>query len=184
MIETSTPCDTYEQFLHRALKSQWERSDRKRKLGFLAMLLASTEAWKVAAEEVKGAATARNLLAGAAGAVALRMLLKYVLGGPLGIVLTGASVASLVALYVRHHAEIVRRVGRYRELIAEYQPKFEEVRAAFTSGDLSPSNRELMVDGLLKRFEDDVERIEREAAPPAERAPSKKNREDDADTDE
>lgn len=170
MTEPDAPCDTYEQFLHRALKSQWERSDRKRKLGFLAMLLASSEAWKVAAEEIKGAATARNLLAGAAGAVALRMLLKYVLGGPLGIVLTGASIASLVAVYVRHHAEIVRRVGRYRELIAEYEPKFEDVRSGFAKGELSPSNRELMIDGLLKRFNDAVDRIEREAAKPAEPA--------------
>ena len=58
--------------------------------------------------------------------VAVRVILVRVLTGPLGLLLTGVSLASLVALFIKNQREIMSKTGRFRELIARTRDSFEE----------------------------------------------------------
>ena len=75
-----------------------------------------------------------------------------VLTGPLGLILTGVSLASLVALFVKNQREIMAKTGRYRELIVRTRDSFEEAQAGYRQNRLDAHERNMMVDGLLRRF--------------------------------
>jgi hypothetical protein len=143
--------DSYEGFLKAAIRTYWEQG-AKSKVNFLALLFASKEAWQVAWGKVATPDGGKKVLTGAAGAAALTLILRTVVGGPIGILLTGASIASLVAIYVKNHKRIWLKVDRYKVVIDEYRTAYEEVRSDWTEGGLKDSQRDLMVDGLLGRF--------------------------------
>jgi hypothetical protein len=143
--------ESYEGFLKAAIRTYWEQGARS-KVNFLALLFASKEAWQVAWGKVASPDAGKKILTGAAGAAALTLLLRTVVGGPIGILLTGASIASLVAIYVKNHKRIWLKVDRYRIVIDEYRTAYEEVRSDWAEGGLKDSQRDLMVDGLLGRF--------------------------------
>ncbi len=155
--------ESYEGFLRAALKEYWD-SGRASRINFLALLLASREAWSVAWDGVAGGG--KRILAGAAGAAALTLLLRTVVGGPVGLLLGGATIASLVALYVRKHREIWAKVDHFRVLLSRYRPRFEEVRDDYLDGKLRTDQRDLMMDGLLARLLDEIDEYEYE--PPEE----------------
>jgi hypothetical protein len=142
--------DTYDGFLKHAIKTYWEEGNDR--VNFIALLLASREAWSVAWGEVRSPGTGKKLLTGAAGAAAVLVVLRLLLGGPIGLILTGASVASLGALYVRNHKRIWAQQGRYKELIGEFRVKHQQVRTKFVDGAIDASETDLMMDGLLRRF--------------------------------
>lgn len=153
--DTRTAYETYDGFLKTAIKKYWDQgSDR---VNFIALLLASREAWEVAWEGVKAPGTGKKVLTGAAGAAAVVVILRLVLGGPVGLILTGASVASLGALYVRNHRRIWAQQDRYKQLIGQYRIKHQQVRAKFVDGALDADERDLMVDGLLRRFLEELD---------------------------
>ena len=45
--------------------------------------------------------------------------LRYALGGPLGVLVTAATAASLVAYFIKNKNEIQSKMGRFRERIEE-----------------------------------------------------------------
>jgi len=143
--------ESYEGFLKAAIRTYWENG-AKSKVNFLALLFASKEAWQVAWGKVASPGAGKKILTGAAGAAALTLLLRTVVGGPIGILLTGASIASLVAIYVKNHTRIWLKVDRYKIVIDEYKTAYEEIRSDWVEGGLKDSQRDLMVDGLLSRF--------------------------------
>lgn len=146
---------SYDGFLKAAIKSYWQRGGDR--TNFIALLLASREAWEVAWDEVRAPGTGRKLLMGAGGAAAVVMVLRLVLGGPVGLILTGASIASLGALYARNHKRIWAQQERYKKLIGQYRVKHQQVRAKYLDGNVDEEERDLMVDGLLRRFLEEVE---------------------------
>ncbi len=153
--ESETSIATYDGFLKTAIKKYWEQgSDRA---NFIALLLASREAWEVAWDGVRAPGAGKKLLTGAAGAAAVVVLLRVLLGGPIGLILTGASVASLGALYARNHKRIWAQQERYKQLINQYRVKHQQVRTKFVDGGLDADERDLMVDGLLRRFLEDLD---------------------------
>src|SRR5688572_8512300 len=101
--------ESYQGFLKGTIKAYWESEGRSR-LTFLALLLAAREAWQVAWDEVSDPGTAKKLLTGAAGAAAVALLIRTFVGGPIGLLLGGASIASLVAVYVKNRHSINARV--------------------------------------------------------------------------
>ena len=148
--EAPTPHATYDDFLKTAIRKYWDQgADR---VNFIALLLASREAWEVAWEGARKPGTGKKLLTGAAGAAAVLVVLRLLLGGPIGLLLTGASVASLGALYVKNHKRIWAQQDRYKLLIDEYRGKHLSVRTKFVDGGLDADERDLMIDGLLRRF--------------------------------
>lgn len=151
---SSTAYDGYEGFLREAIRRHWE-SRPKERLSFLSLLLATREAWQVAWD--KATRSRQKLATGAAGAAAVAVLLRTFAGGPLGFLLTSASIASLVALYAREHDRVRKRADQYRGLVAEYQGKYASLRNRYVVGEIDQPERDLMIDGLLQRFLQDLE---------------------------
>lgn len=152
--ESDNAHTSYDGFLKAAIKTYWEsKGDR---VNFIALLLASREAWEVAWDEVRTPGAGKKLLTGAAGAAAVVVVLRLLLGGPVGLLLTGASIASLGALYARNHRRIWAQQDRYKAIIGAYRVKHAQVRAKFVEGDIDEDERALMIDGLLRRFLDEI----------------------------
>jgi hypothetical protein len=146
-----TAYESYEGFLKAAIKAFWD-DDRTERADSLALLLASREAWEAAVDRASAAATTKNLLTGAAGAAAVTVLLRTVLGGPIGVLLTGASLASMVGLYAKHSDHISARTKQYRRMVTSYRGDFEQIREDYLADKLRRDQRDLMVEGLFARF--------------------------------
>jgi hypothetical protein len=149
--------DTFEDYLKLAIKEYYERGWKSRRANFIALVLASGQMMSVAKDAVAGEKGLRNVAVGAAGAVALRFALRWALGGPLGILLTAATAASLVAYFIRNQKEISQKIGRFRERIAEEKKRFEDIQAGYRANRYDARERALMVDGQLKRFLADLD---------------------------
>lgn len=161
--------ESYEGFLTAVIGDYWESRKRNR-VGFLALLLASREAWAVAWQQASAPESGKKILGGAAGVAVVGLLLRTVLGGPLGLVLGGASVASLVAVYAKHHERIWAQVENTRTLLESYEGKWRSARTSASEGRLDREQFELVVDGLESRLLRELEAGAPEDAeePPAE----------------
>ena len=92
----------FDAFLKRAIHEYYKTSGKKHKGNFIALLIASGEGPSLALDSIKSGSGTKKLALGAAGLLALRVGLRYALSGPLGIILAGATAASLVAYFVRN----------------------------------------------------------------------------------
>jgi hypothetical protein len=157
--EASAPAayDTFEDYLRLAIKEYYDRGWKSRRANFIALLLASGQMTSVAKDAVAGEKGLRNVAFGAAGAVALRFALRWALGGPLGILMTAAMAASLVAFFIKNQKDISQKIGRFRERIADEKKKFEEIQSGYRANRYDARERNLMVDGQLKRFLADLD---------------------------
>ncbi len=144
--------DTFEQFLKQAIKDYYERGWRSRKGNLIALLIASGQTVALARDSLTGEQGLKRAAIGAAGLVALRLGIGFALTGPLGILVTGLAAASLVSFFIKHQKEVTERIPRYRTLIEEVRTKFDEIQAGYRGNRYGASERNLMVDGLLKRF--------------------------------
>ena len=151
--------DTFEDYLKLAVKEYYDRGWKNRRGNFIALVVASGQATSMAKDAVSGEKGLRNVAAGAIGVVAVRLALRWALGGPLGILLTAATGASLVAYFVRNQKEISSKITRFRERIGEERAKFEEIQAGYRANRFDARERNLMVDGQLKRFLADLDEI-------------------------
>ncbi len=142
--------DAFSGFLHAAIQRHWATG--RDRVKFLALLLATREAWDVAWDQATAPGAGAKLLKGAAGVTVVAVLVRAFLGGPIGLLLTGASAASLVALYAKNHERIWQQVARYKRLVSAYRPKYDECRSDYLEGRLRREQMELMVEGLLARF--------------------------------
>jgi hypothetical protein len=149
--------DTFDDYLRLAIKEYYDRGWKSRRANFIALLLASGQMASVAKDAVSGEKGLRNVAVGAASAVALRFALRWALGGPLGILMTAAMAASLVAYLIKNQKEISQKIGRFRERIAEEKKKFEEIQSGYRANRYDARERNLMVDGQLKRFLADLD---------------------------
>ncbi len=154
-IDLEDAYKSYDGFLKAAIKTYWEKGGSR--VNFISLLLASREAWEVAWDEVRQPGTGKKVLTGAAGAAAVVVILRLVLGGPVGLILTAASVASLGALYARNHRKIWAQQDRYKAIIGQYRVKHQQVRGKFVDGGIDADERDLMVEGLLRRFIEEIE---------------------------
>lgn len=150
MSERLPAIRSYEDFLKVAIKSYWDRGGRKTTL--LALMLATRETWGVALDKTLDPALGKKVITGAAGAAAAAVLIRAFLGGPLGLLLTGVSVASLVGVLVKNNERVWAKVGQLRELISDYEGRFEEIDVDIARSGLRADQRELMIEGLMNRF--------------------------------
>lgn len=149
--------DDYKAFLKEGIREYYDRGWKHRRGNVIALLIASGQALSLAADSVKDGSGLKKAAMGAAGVVALRLALRYALSGPLGIVLTGAAAVSAVGYLVKNQKEIGSKVGTYRTLVEETRTKFDEIQGGYRGGRYDAAARNLMVDGLLRRFLDDVD---------------------------
>jgi len=152
--------DIYTNFnalLKSILHEYYERSGKLSKGNFIALLIASGEMTSMAMDSIKDGTGIKKVALGAAGVIALRIGLRYALSVPLGIVLAGATAASLVAYFIRNRREITGKIGRYRTLVADLKLSFEKLQSDHRDQRLTRDQLTLMVDGLKQRFVADLD---------------------------
>lgn len=160
MARDERPFDTYQAFLRTAVQRYWDRKGSS-KVTFLALMFATRQAWGVAVERGFSAQSGKKALTGAAGVAAASVLIRVFLGGPLGLVLAGASVVSLLAIYGKNQEAIWKKVARFRSVIDDFEGRYDRVAAREDDDE-----RELMMEGLLGRFLDELDRAPAEEATP------------------
>jgi hypothetical protein len=143
----------FDAFLKQAIKEYYDRGWTTRKGNFIALLIASgSTSFAMAKDSVVDGSGTKKLAVGAGLMIALRIGLRYALGGPLGLVLTVAAGASMVSYFIRNQKDIVKKVGVYKTTIADAEKKYEEIQAGWRDGKYQISDRNLMIDGLMKQF--------------------------------
>jgi hypothetical protein len=144
---------SYDAFLKQAIREYYDRSWATRRGNFIALLIAAGgTSLAVAKDSVVDGSGTKKLAIGAGLAVALRVGLKYAIGGPLGLVLTAAAGASMISYFVRNQRDIVKKVGLYRAVIADGEKRYDEIQAGWRDQRYGATDRNLMVDGLLKQL--------------------------------
>jgi hypothetical protein len=144
---------SYDAFLKQAIREYYDRGWTTRKGNFIALLIASgSTSMALAKDSVVDGSGTKKVAIGAGLAIALRVGLKYALGGPLGLVLSVAAGASMVAYFVRNQKDIVKKVGLYKTVIGDSEKRYEEVQSGWRDGKYQITDRNLMIDGLMKQF--------------------------------
>src|SRR5215470_11080836 len=143
----------WDEFLKTAIKEYYDRGFTARKGNFIALLMASGQtALAMAKDSVVDGTGTKKVAIGAALVLALRVGLRYAIGGPLGLVLTIAAGASLISYFLKNQKDIVKKVGVYRGLIGETRSRFDDLQEGWRAGRYDVTERNLMIDGLMKRF--------------------------------
>lgn len=144
---------SFDKFLKQAIREYYDRSWTTRKGNFIALLIASgSTTVGLAKDSVTGGSGPKKLAIGAGLLVALQVGLRYALGGPLGLVLTVAAGASMVSYFVRNQRDIIKKVGEYKKVIADSAKRYDEVQAGWRDNKYELTERNLMIDGLMKQF--------------------------------
>jgi hypothetical protein len=144
---------SWDAFLKQAIREYYDRGWTTRKGNFIALLIASgSTSMALAKDSVVDGSGTKKVAIGAGLAIALRVGLKYALGGPLGLVLSVAAGASMIAYFVRNQKDIVKKVGVYKSAIADIQKRYDDVQAGWRDGKHQITDRNLMIDGLMKQF--------------------------------
>ena len=128
---------SWDAFLKTAIREYYDRGWTTRKGNFIALLIAAGQ---------KSLALAKDSVVDGSGTK------KVALGGPLGLVLTVAAGASMVSYFVRNQKDIIKKVGGYKTVIADSEKRYEEVQAGWRDGKYQITDRNLMIDGLMKQF--------------------------------
>lgn len=155
---TAYPTDVYETFdafMQQVVKDTYERGAKRAE--FVALVIASGELLPMAWGRIKKAGV-REFALGAAGVVALRVGLRYLLGGPLGVILTGFTAATLISFFWSNQKEVMRRVKPVKQTIRDAREKFEDIQARYQDGRYDAGERALLIEGLLRRVLADIER--------------------------
>ena len=144
---------TWDAFLKQAIREYYDRSWTTRKGNFIALLIASGQTTLALAKDsvVDGSGT-KKVAIGAGVLLALQIGLRYALGGPLGLVLGVAAAASMVSYFIRNQKDIIKKVSAYRATIADHEKRYDEVQAGWRDGKYQVTDRNLMIDGLMKQF--------------------------------
>lgn len=144
---------TWDAFLKQAIREYYDRSWVARKGNFIALLIASGQTSLALAKDsvVDGSGTKKVAL-GAGLLLALRIGLRYALGGPLGLVLSLAAGASMVSYFIRNQKDIIKKVGLYRTVIGDHEKRYEEIQSGWRDGKYQITDRNLMIDGLMKQL--------------------------------
>ena len=144
---------SWDAFLKTAIKEYYDRGWTTRKGNFIALLIAAGQkSLALAKDSVVDGSGTKKVAIGAGLLLALRIGLRYALGGPLGLVLTVAAGASMVSYFVRNQKDIIKKVSSYRTVIADSEKRYDEVQTGWRDGKYQITDRNLMIDGLMKQF--------------------------------
>ena len=123
----------------------------------IALLIASGQtAISMAKDSVVDGTGTKKVAIGAAMALALRVGLKYAVGGPLGLVLTLAASASMLSYFFKNQKDIINKVGAYRALITETRASYDKLLwLGISIYEYAPTmmhSKVLVADGTLSMF--------------------------------
>ena len=144
---------TWDAFLKQTIREYYDRSWTTRKGNFIALLIAAGQTSLALAKDsvVDGSGT-KKVAIGAGLLLALRIGLRYALGGPLGLVLGVAAGASMVSYFIKNQKDIIKKVSAYKAIIADHEKRYADVQAGWRDGKYQVADRNLMIDGLMKQF--------------------------------
>jgi hypothetical protein len=144
---------SWDAFLKQAIREYYDRGWTTRRGNFIALLIAAGQTSLALAKDsvVDGTGT-KKVAIGAGLLLALRIGLRYAVGGPLGLVLTVASGAAMVSYFIRNQKDIIKKVSTYKTVIAENEKRYDETQAGWRDGKYQITDRNLMIDGLMKQF--------------------------------
>jgi hypothetical protein len=151
--------DDYDAFLKQAVREYYARGWKSRRGNFIALVIASGQMVSMAADSVRSGSGLKKAAIGAAGVVALRFGLRYFLTGPVGWLVSAAVVASAVGYLAKHQKEITAKLDPIRSLITDTRTKFDDIQGGYRAGRYDAAGRNLMVEGLLKRFLEQVDQL-------------------------
>jgi hypothetical protein len=144
---------TWDAFLKQAIREYYDRSWTTRKGNFIALLIgAGQTSLALAKDSVVDGSGTKKVAIGAGLLLALRIGLRYALGGPLGLVLGVAAGASMISYFIKNQKDIIHKVGAYRTVIADHEKRYAEVQSGWRDGKYQVTDRNLMIDGLMKQF--------------------------------
>ena len=144
---------TWDAFLKQAIREYYDRSWTTRKGNFIALLIgAGQTSLALAKDSVVDGSGTKKVAIGAGLLLALRIGLRYAIGGPLGLVLTIAAGASMVSYFIKNQKDIIKKVSAYKAIIADHEKRYGEVQAGWRDGKYQVTDRNLMIDGLMKQF--------------------------------
>ncbi len=144
---------SFDAFLKQAIREYYDRSWSTRRGNFIALLIASgSTSFALAKDSMVDGSGTKKVAIGAGLLLALRIGLRYALGGPLGLVMSVAAGASMVAYFVRNQKDIVKKVSLYKTVVADSSKRYDEVQAGWRDGKYAILDRNLMIDGLMKQF--------------------------------
>jgi len=149
--------DTFDDFLRHAIREYYDRYGKTRPAQFVALIIASGQVVGVVKDSLSGEKGLKKVAVGAGLAVALRIALKYALSGPLGILITAATAASLLAVLASNQRTVRQKIGVYREVIQATRVRYDEIQGGYSANRYPVEDRNLMVDGLVKRFLADLD---------------------------
>jgi len=143
----------FDSFLKVAIREYYDRGWSKRRGNFIALLIASGQtAVSLAKDSVVDGTGTKKVAIGAATVLALRVGLRFALGGPLGLVLGVAAGASMISYFLRNQKDIIRKVSVYRTVIEDSSGRYDTLQNGWRDGRYDATERNLMIDGLMKRF--------------------------------
>ncbi|MBA3451830.1 MAG: hypothetical protein H0T42_01890, partial [Deltaproteobacteria bacterium] len=138
----------FDAFLKQGLREYYDRSWTTRKGNFIALLIASgTTSFAMAKDSIVDGSGTKKVAIGAGLMIALRIGLKYAIGGPLGLVLSVAAGASMVSYFIRNQKDIIKKVTLYKTVIADSEKRYDEVQSGWRDGKYEITDRNLMIDG-------------------------------------
>jgi hypothetical protein len=144
---------SYDAFLKQAIREYYDRGWTTRRGNFIALLIASgTTSMALAKDSVVSGQGAKKVAIGAGLVVALRIGLRFAIGGPLGLVLTVASGAAMISYFVRNQKDIVKKVSAYKVVITDTDKRYTEIQTGWRDGKYQITDRNLMIDGLMKQL--------------------------------
>jgi len=164
-IHTAYPAEVYESydaFMQQVIQDTYARGAKRPE--FVALVLASGELLPMAWGRVKKAGV-RDLAVGAAGVVALRFGIRWLVAGPLGVILTGFTVATLISFFWANQRAVLSRRKPYKRLITDAHDKYEDIQARYRDGRYDAGERALLIEGLLRRVLADIEKPVSEVGP-------------------
>ena len=122
----------FDAFKKQAIRDYYERGWTSRRGNFIALLIA------------------------AGGGASLGLAKDSVVDGT-GTKKVAIGAAAVLALLVRNQKDILKKVERYRGVLAETERKYKDTHAQWRDGKYDVAQRNLMIDGLMKRFVADVD---------------------------
>lgn len=146
--------ENFDAFMRQVIKDTYERGAKRAE--FVALVIASGELIPLAWGHMKKSGL-KELAVGAAGVVALRYGLTYILSGPVGIALTGFTVATMISFFWANQKEVMARRKPYKRLISDTREKYEDIQARYRDGRYDAGERALLVEGLLRRMLAEIE---------------------------
>lgn len=147
---------SFDGFLRAALREEYRVGWKDHRGRFIAMVIASGQVTSMAAEKIEAETTVAKLATVAGALLLLRLGLKFLSRGPLGAIIAGSMTAAAVAYVALNYQTMMPRITRTRDLIAGFRPRYGEIQTGLRDGRFSPPERDLMVDGLLHQFLDQV----------------------------